>query len=156
MISLRKANKSDLHNLDIIRNNKLRELHKSRLKKQAEQKAEYLIAFNGKKPIGHLFVNYKSKRDWHNCPILEDLYVKDEEREKGIGKTIMLLTEGHLKKLGFHKVGIDVETHEVWIRKFYKKLGYKLVSGPHKLIWINKDAKNKRETEIVYHLRKTL
>lgn len=152
----KQASKRELKDLDEIRAKKLHKLHLERIKRQTRGNTEYIIAYIGKEPVGHVFVNYESKRKWHECPIIEDLYVKENVREKGIAKRIMKYAEGRIKQRKFGKVGLDVETHEHWIRKFYETLGYLRVSRPHNLSYILKDNKNKKVTEKVIHLRKQL
>jgi len=155
-MKIRLTKKSDLIYLDKIRDKKLHKLHLKRIKTQERKEAEYLIAFYNKKPIGHVFINYKSKRRWHKSPIIEDLFIKDEEREKGYAKKIMLYAENLVKEKGFKTIELDVETNEKWIRSFYESLGYKKISGPHKLNYVLEDEGDKEITETVYHLKKSL
>ena len=155
-IILRLATEKDLHLFEEIRGEKLTKLHLDRLKKQKMNKVEYFLAFIDKKPAGHMMLNYKAKRKWYTCPILEDLYVKESERNKGIATQIINFAEKHLKDKKYKELALDVETHEIWLKKFYEDLGFKKINGIHKLIWINKDKGNIRETSFVYHLRKKL
>ncbi len=156
MLKFKLAKKSDLKNLEIIREEDINSIHLERINKQEQGKAEYLIAFDGKKPVGHLFIDYKSKSTWVKSPILVDLYVKQSERKKGLGLKIINYSLEKVKAKGYKKVGLDVETHEHWIRKFYEKLGFKKISGPHKSTYTIKEENNKVYTEITYFLEKEL
>ena len=153
-ITFRLANKKDLRLFDDIRNEKLHKLHLSRIKKQEQKKAEYFIVLQAKIPIGHVFINYNNQ----GCdyPVIEDLFVKEKSREQGIAKEILIFAENHVKQKGFPKVGLDVGVGEKWLRKFYEKMGYVVVSGPHTLTYILEDKENKKVVEKVYHLRKKI
>ncbi len=134
----------DLFN--IIRNERLPELHQSRLKQQEEGVAEYLIVFRGNEPIGHVFVFYKED----TLPLLQDLFVKKEERKKGIAKKILDLTGQRIKKKDFTKMAIEAEEDEEWIRNFYENTGFELHSSPHKASWVEKDSGKKISTNLYY------
>jgi GNAT superfamily N-acetyltransferase len=150
-LKFRIAKEDDLNHFDDIRGEKLHKLHLKRITLQKEGKGEYIIAFENNGPVGHIFVNYKNSNNKY--PVLEDLYVKEIERGKGIAKKILIYIEKRLKKQKYKEIGIDVETHELWIKKFYESLGYVLVGGPDKSTFRLED-KNKDITEITFHLKK--
>ena len=149
-LTFKKVEKEDLKFLDEIREKKLHKLHLERIN---NKQANYIIAFYKKEPVGHVFIDYKSKYKWHKYPAIEDLYVKKEKRKKGIAVEIMNYAEKLIKQKGFKEACLDVETHEHWIRKFYERLGYSKVSGPHNLKY---KSNNKEITEMVFHLKKHL
>ena len=154
-IYIRKANQDDMDLFDIIRDEKLPELHNSRLKQQEEGIAEYLIAFKNNEPVGHVFVLYKYDVPYYTCPVLQDLFVKKEEREKGVSKKILELTGQRIKEKGFLEMSIEVEEGKEWIRSFYLNVGFELHSGPHEASWVEKDS-GKRIYTNLYYLIKTL
>jgi len=156
MLEFRLAGKGDLENLDVIRDENLRSMHVKRLENQEKGLGEYLIAFSNKKPVAHLYLRYESKRSWINEPVLEDLYVKENERKKGYAKELVEYALIRLKENNYKKAGIAVETHEDWIKNFYEKLGFKQKGRPHTTYYTIKEKGNKRFTEIVYYLVKTL
>jgi GNAT superfamily N-acetyltransferase len=129
----RKVKKSDLRFLEKIRDADLKELHLERIKNQNKKLVDYIIAFREEDPIGLILITYKNFHAWHKYPALEDLYIEKEERKKGFAKQIMIHAQNIIKKKGFKKACLDVETHEKWIRKFYESLGYKKISGVHDL-----------------------
>jgi len=149
-LTFKQAKKGDLKFLDEIREKKLNKIHLYRINRK---QAEYILAFYKKEPVGHVFIDYKSKYKWHSCPAIEDLYVKASKRKKGIAINIMKQAEKQIKQKGFKEACLDVETHEHWIKKFYERLGYSKVSGPHNLKY---KSNNKEVTEIVFHLKKQL
>jgi GNAT superfamily N-acetyltransferase len=142
-VSLRKANRDDMESLHIIRDEKLPKLHETRLKMQDEGLAEYLIAIKNNEPVGHVFVLFKSENPIWTCPLLQDLFVKATERKQGISKKILELTGQRLREAGYSEMGIEVETDEDWIRRYYESVGFKLDSGPNKTSWTEKDTGKK-------------
>jgi len=144
-----------MKDLNIIRKEKLRKLHNSRLKLQKEGKALYLIVYIKNKPVGHVFVHLKGNEKYHSCPTLQDLFVKENLRRKKIGARILKKVERKLKSKGHKKVGLDVETKEKWLLFFYEKIGYKIIGKPHKQTWTQKDSGKKMNT-VVFHLEKKL
>jgi GNAT superfamily N-acetyltransferase len=155
MIKLRKASINDLDIFEDIREEKLPELHKGRIKNQDEGKAEYLIAFEDDTPVGHVFILLKSDDSHHECPNLQDLFVKKSHRKKGIASQIINLAEARVKELDHTKIGIDIEEHETWVKEFYEKLGYTVASGPHKSSFVWKDT-GETKTEKYYCMKKNI
>lgn len=150
--SLRKATLSDLPLLDQIREEKLPRLHQDRFDGQEKGVGEYLLAFNNEEPVGHVYIRYKDDYDYHNCPILEDLFVKQDKRKLGIGVNIIEEIKEYLRTKGYNEVGLDVETKEDWLKKFYEKCGFRTIGDSHRQSWIEKDT-GKKITIDVYHLR---
>ena len=154
---LREATFNDLEMLDEIREDDLRELHLDRLKNQEQGHVTYIIAFDGQTPVGSVLITYKNSHGWHRFPAIEDLYVKDSEREKGVAKQLMVYAEDVVRKKHHPKICLDVETHEKWIRKFYESIGYRFVSGVHELRYtIRKEDSVEEHVEHVNYFEKDL
>jgi len=152
-ITLREVTEEDLiNNLDIIRNEKLPKLHRERLNKQLEGKSVYFIAFEDKKPVGHIYVNHQGD---YQYPLLEDLFVKKTERKRGIAKEILRQVELYAEKQGYEKLGINSEVGENWVQQFYENIGFAITSGPHTQSWTEKDT-GKIIVMNIYHLHKKL
>lgn len=154
-ITLRKAKVDDINFLNEIRGKESSKLNDDRFIEQDKGKSLYLLAFQEGKPVGHIYVRFSGSEKYHNCPILQDLYVSKKFRGRGIGTKIVQDTELYLKNLGYGKISLDVETNEEWVRKFYEKQGFKLKSGPHKIFWTEKDTNEKINMQ-VFHLEKEL
>lgn len=149
-VILRKTRKGDEAVLDEIRDDRSPKLHTERLHQQEKGKALYLAAFIEKIPVGHIFISLDGTEEYHTSPVLQDLYVKKSLREQNLGTKIIQETERFLKKTGFGKVSLDVETRNDWIQKFYEKQGYKTKSGPHKQSWIERDLGKNVEIKTIY------
>lgn len=148
---IRPAKFTDLDNFQKIRHWRLDKLHDYRLKQQANGDAEYLIAFLSDTPIGHLHVLFNEKHC--HCPILEDLYVKQKFRGRGLARKIVNEATKRLKKMGFKTVAIDVEVDKKWLKSFYESLRF-VASGQTRLLsWREKDS-GKTASCRVYHLVK--
>jgi GNAT superfamily N-acetyltransferase len=123
------------------------------MKRQKAGKAVYFLALLGKEPVGHIFLNYGKDNEWYEDVVLEDLYVRQDQRKKGFASEIMEYAERFVSQKGFSEMGLDVETHEHWIKKFYEGIGYVEVSGPHDLVYEGEKGKVR---EKIVHLRKQL
>jgi len=155
MVRLRKVKKSDFKLLDKIRGDKSQKLHESRLNFQNKGEANYYISFENNKPIGHVFVHLSGNSKHHRCPVIQDLQVKKDQRKKGLGLKIILEVEKKLKNLGYKKFGLDVETNEKWLIKFYKKIGFKRIGNIYRDDWKNKET-GKIYRSKVYYLEKKI
>lgn len=155
-ITVRKAVSSDLHAFELIRGQKLPKLHKKRFRKQREGAAAYFIAFEGANPVGHVYIPYQDDSPYHYpYPVFQDLYVQKVKRRHGIGRELLRQAEARIRELNYKHIGIGVEVHEKWIRKFYESAGFVAVSEPHTESWTEEDT-GKTVTIEVYHLRKDM
>jgi len=154
-ITLRKLNTGDLKFLNEIRGKELPKLHYDRFTEQDKGESIYLIAFQDGRPVGHVYVKFEGDEEYHNSPVLQDLYVSEELRGKKIGTQIIQETEKYLKELGYNEISIDVETNKEWIKQFYEKQEFGLKSGPHKQSWIEKDTEEEINID-VFHLEKKI
>lgn len=56
-----------------------------------------------------------------------NLNVSPEKRRKGIGTKLIKLAEKEAKAFGVNKVNISVENDNVFVKDWYKRLGYETV-----------------------------
>jgi GNAT superfamily N-acetyltransferase len=154
-MKIRKATKKDMKNLDKIKGEKLPKLHNSRFALQKEGKAIYFIAFEKDNPLGHVLIVLDGNEKYHTCPILQDLFITQSKRKEGKGRLLLEKIESKIKDIGYRKIGLDVETKEKWLKRFYKREGYKIIGKTHQQIWIQKDSGKKMATR-VWHMEKIL
>ena len=79
----------------------------------------YIIWKDGN-PIGVLRYNLF----WDSVPFVTLIYLKEEQREKGIGKEVMLYWEKQMKAKG-HKVVMTSTQVDETAQHFYRQIGYK-------------------------------
>lgn len=60
---------------------------------------------------------------WDNMPFLNFLFIKEEQRGKGLAKQAMLAWENEMKKQGYKMTLISTQADED-AQHFYRKLGY--------------------------------
>ena len=65
---------------------------------------------------------------WDNTPFMNLLYILEEDRNKGIGRQLVVHWENQMKKLGYHVVMTSTQENEE-AKKFYDRLQYKKVGG---------------------------
>ncbi len=144
-LAFRLAQEDDLPLLDELRGKKLHKLH---LKRIRDKNAQYIIAFEGDRPVGHVFLEFVGEE-----PKLTDIYVRETDRKKGIGTQLILFAIKEARKRDYAKVGLDVETKEKGLLAYYVSLGFKKVSGPHTSTFVMEDEE---VTQVCFHMNKRI
>jgi len=98
----------------------------SKIKMQKKGLGEYILGFIGNEPCGQLFISYcpKSIYDWIRPPLIENFYVDEKFRQKGLGKKIIGFSLEHLANKGFDFASIEVEKSNFIAKKLYERLGF--------------------------------
>lgn len=78
------------------------------------------IIWNDNTPIGVLRYNMF----WDSVPFVTLIYIKEEQRESGVGKNVMLFWESEMKAKGHNVVMTSTQVDET-AQHFYRKMGYK-------------------------------
>lgn len=130
-MNIRLAQVADLPALTVLKGpsnqhfQESKERQEKRLKEQAKGRAAYLVAEENGKIIGHVFLKYYGSTNDPESPDMEDLYVKQEYRSKGIGTRLIYECEQHAKEKGYTSIGLSVNpTLNSKAKKLYEKLGY--------------------------------
>lgn len=89
-------------------------------------KAIKLEIKEGKKVVGRAFL-YIIKNNLHKQPygLLEDLFVEEEHRSKGLGKQLVLEIIAEAKKRKLYKLVGTSRTFRTTVHGFYEKMGFK-------------------------------
>lgn len=85
------------------------------------QRELFLVAIVDSKITGTAMGGYDGHRGW-----VYYVAVKPEYRRQGIGEALMKQIERGLKKIGCHKLNLQVRAENDEVVAFYKKLGYKV------------------------------
>ncbi|MCA9294556.1 MAG: GNAT family N-acetyltransferase [Phycisphaerales bacterium] len=64
----------------------------------------------------------RMRRDW----ILNDLYVRDDVRRKGVAKALMREAVAWAKRTGAGRLSLKTQVHNASARKLYERLGWRL------------------------------
>jgi GNAT superfamily N-acetyltransferase len=94
---------------------------------QARGEAVYLIAWAGDVAVGYVFVKLvASSAQAHEeaCAELEDLFVAEDHRSRGIGTRLALEAEATARDRGHSKVGLSVGVDNIRAERLYRRLGY--------------------------------
>ena len=91
----------------------------SSLRKQMEDKCQFIIIYSGGEPVG--FASYQELKPgaWK----LHKLYVLVSEQGKGTGKFMMDYIMGEIKKQGAESLELQVNRRNL-AKNFYEKLGF--------------------------------
>ncbi|MGH7143955.1 MAG: GNAT family N-acetyltransferase [Planctomycetota bacterium] len=106
--------------------------HAQRLRLQAAGEATYLVAWQGQRPVGHGFIQWRPTRSEYpqlsglrDCPDLEDLMVLEEYRGRGIGTALLTRSLALARRRGFRRFGLSVGvTDNPRARALYERMGF--------------------------------
>jgi GNAT superfamily N-acetyltransferase len=87
--------------------------------------AEFLVAWDGDEPVGHACID---SRD--DPPQLQNVFVADEHRRRGIAKQLSLAAEELVRSRGHRRMALDVDVDNPEARALYERLGYREAGTP--------------------------
>jgi ribosomal protein S18 acetylase RimI-like enzyme len=102
---------------------------------------EYLVAWEGSEPVGHAHLDWRS-----DPPELQDVFVREPLRRRGIGAALCAVAERHVVKRGGRRIGLEVSEQDPAARALYEKLGYHQTDDPPRRVRGRIDARSFRET----------
>ncbi len=114
MIEIRKAGQKDKEFWFLFD----RHLSEEEFYNKVNNERGYII-FKDNDPIGV----FRWNMFWDSIPFLTLIYIKDEQRENGIGKKAMLYWEKEMKAKGYKAVMTSTQVNET-AQHFYRKMGY--------------------------------
>jgi GNAT superfamily N-acetyltransferase len=99
-----------------------RDLQLSRLDQPG---GEYLVAWEGDAPVGHAHLDWR-----HDPPELQDVYVSESHRRRGIATRLSEAAEERVRERGFDRIALDVDVDAPGPRALYERLGYREKGTP--------------------------
>jgi ribosomal protein S18 acetylase RimI-like enzyme len=162
-VLIRLANKDDLADLEWEGEYKhFRQLYADTYKMVEQGTALIWIAENnGTGLLGQCFVslrrNHPSLADGEKRAYIYGFRIKPIFRNQGIGTRIMLMVEDDLSKRGFRQVTLNVGKDNHNARRFYERLGYKVIgSDPGQWSYIDDRGKRINMHEPAWRMVKDL
>jgi GNAT superfamily N-acetyltransferase len=104
--------------------------HEERLELQGGGSATYLIAWQGGEPVGHVLVRSSPVSQQGvaaGCAELEDLFVCEEKRRRGVGRALLAAAEDVARAAGARRLGFGVSVanpSNAAARRLYERCGY--------------------------------
>lgn len=89
-----------------------------------QPRSEYLVAWRGAEPVGHVCV------EWCDPPELQDLWVLPERRSQGIGTALVAAVEARVARRGHDAVRLTVSVGNAGAARLYERLGYRRTGHP--------------------------
>jgi [ribosomal protein S18]-alanine N-acetyltransferase len=99
------------------------------LNRLAQPGGEYLVAWDGSEPVGHAHLDWRS-----DPPELQDVFVREPRRRRGIGSALCAAAERHVIKRGGRRIGLEMSEEDRAARALYEKLGYNQTDDPPRRI----------------------
>ncbi len=125
-MKIRSAKEEDLPKIMKLKDMKDEQRILGRMQKAEEGQVTYLVAEDNGEIIGHVLVKFYGKDSAPEYPDIEDAYVLEKERSKGIGSELIKEAEKVAKEKGFKKIGLAVNpTLNPKAKALYERLGYK-------------------------------
>ncbi len=88
----------------------------------------FFVAFDGEKPVGFIVVQPDCRFQGEEIPEIHELVVAPAYQGKGIGKKLMEKALKYLEEKGYQKVALWVGEKNEDARRFYERLGFRLVT----------------------------
>jgi GNAT superfamily N-acetyltransferase len=86
---------------------------------------EYLVAWENGVPVGHAHLDWR-----HDPPEVQDVFVDEGHRRRGIAERLSAAAEERVRERGFAAVALDVDVENAPARALYEKLGYRERGSP--------------------------
>lgn len=107
-----------------------RSVHAERWEAQERGEVDYLVAWRGNVPVGHLLLVWGGHASepaeilLQSCPSLSDIAVAPDFQSRGIGSRLMEVAEDLARGRGFPRVGLGVALDNRCARRLYERRGY--------------------------------
>lgn len=86
---------------------------------------EWLVAWEDGRPVGHAHIDWRVEP-----PVLQDVYVAESHRRRGVASKLSEAAEQLMRDRGFAQIGLDVDVENAPARALYEKLGYRECGAP--------------------------
>jgi GNAT superfamily N-acetyltransferase len=126
--------------------------HAERAVNQRAGRAVYLITWSDGSPVGHAFVKWPgdlSSRQARlaRCVEIEDLFVAEHHRDRGIGTALLEASERAARASGHERIGLAVALENDGARRLYARHGYEDAGhGVFTLRWSSLDERGVERT----------
>jgi GNAT superfamily N-acetyltransferase len=81
---------------------------------------EYLVAWEDGVPVAHAHLDWR-----HDPPEVQDVFVVEAHRRRGIAARLSEAAEDRVRARGFARIALDVDVENGPARALYEKLGYR-------------------------------
>jgi GNAT superfamily N-acetyltransferase len=121
--------------------------HLQRILLQLEGKALYLIAWQARRPVGHVLLHFRhpahhaSCRYCPECAYAEGLNVHPDMQRHGIATSLMRDAESRARQHRAETIGLSVGVDNAPAQALYRKLGYRHAAAiqPYQVTWNYRD-----------------
>lgn len=111
--------------------------HREWLSRQDQGVFDYLIAWDGTVPVGHVGMSWPDDRrperdvEWGTRVTVHHLEVVPERRNEGVGRALMLELEERVRERGLADIGLStgIDDYHAAARHLYRSLGYVELPG---------------------------
>lgn len=127
----------------------VKELEEEIFEPYKEGSEVYLAEFNGVESA----IMVIQKMEWNNTLLIHDLYVNDQFKKNGIGRSLIEVAKKRAIELGVRAITLETQTSNYPAVQFYLKNGFELV-GFNTISYTNEDVNNKEvRIEMAYMIK---
>jgi ribosomal protein S18 acetylase RimI-like enzyme len=124
----------------------------------------YLVAWYDEVPVGHVLLEWAGRTEaalatLRDCPHLDNLYVDERFRSRGVGSQLLAAAEALVTQRGFARIGLAVGIDNPRARALYERRGYRDAGlGVHPNRWssVDRTGQTQWHEETCFYLTKPL
>lgn len=141
MITIRQAQSEDMPALQSVRYHDRPAIHRDRIQSAAPQRSQYFVALYEQQIVGFGLLLLERPQEWtdvmESFPVLIDLFVMENYRRRGVGKTLISQMEAVAQTQGKSAIFLCVAPNEnPQALALYRRLGYlPLQEEPYQNRW---------------------
>ena len=86
---------------------------------------QFWLIYDDIKPIGYIIITFGFSLEFHGVDALVDeFFIREDYRGKGIGKQTLKFIEDKLEKLGIKAFHLEVDRQNLYAQEVYRKFGF--------------------------------
>ncbi|WP_162909211.1 GNAT family N-acetyltransferase [Aggregatilinea lenta] len=101
-----------------------------RLRETRSGESVYLVAIDGDRVVGHVFLRLYGNPSDPNAPVIEDLYIHAGFRGRGIGTALLVRCEAIAREGGYPAIQLSVGVQNEGAQRLYTRFGYVATGRP--------------------------
>ncbi len=92
---------------------------------EAPKRGRIVLAEQENEAVGYALLVTRPSFEWaSDVAVIDEIFVKGKAREHGLGRRLIAFIEEHAASEGLPKLTLEVSTHNVSAREFYRAVGF--------------------------------
>jgi ribosomal protein S18 acetylase RimI-like enzyme len=151
-MSIRDVNEKDIPQIVRLGSGSSSETMRKRVKYAQKNMGKFFLYLKNEEIIGQIYLRFYNPGKKDRYVGIEDLYVRKDSRNEGIGTELIRFSENCAKENGYMKIVLAVNpTYNKQAKRLYERLGYKENGTPPYVVEVVDNFEN-----IAIDMEKTL